>query len=330
MQLAQLDRRRIPITLVGVFCATLAWGCDRTGSAGEEPSGMPDSIPALETPGPGDVVFDRDLLFLSLDPDSLIAIPWFFRSQVTPTAVEREEKVLLGGGGTWEVLVQESMSTPATRSPWRIIPGSRTRLIVGLNDRLESLIFSDPPRELEVVVGNLMTEWPRPGDEAIRLYDGETRFPAGPTEGLVLEISRRWEVSEDGGGPPGDWLFLHSGSQLQLFLDERAPADSARSPARYGGWSRLALRDLGWEDVAMEWVEMRAFEEARRDIPVQWHFSTPRGDLSGTLTALDSYVEAGAGEGPILPVSGFFEVSGDLEIQNEEFQVVGIVRHIQR
>lgn len=325
-----------PNRSLGILClcicvAPAVSGCERAGTpeAEPEPNAASDSASVPASPGPGDVVFDRDILFLSLDPDSLLAIPWSFRSRVTPTAVEREQKVLFAGGESWEVLAEESASTPPTRSPWRIIPGSKTGLVVGLDDRLESLILRDPPRELEVVVGDLMTEWPRPGDEAINLYRGRAEFPAGPADGLVLEISRRWEVSEGGGGAPGDWLFLHAGPQLQLFLDEREPADSARSPARYGGWSRLALRDLGWEDVTMEWEEMRAFEEARRDIPVEWHFSTPRGDLSGTLTALNSHVEAGAGEGPILPVSGFFEVSGNLQIQGERFDVVGIVRHVQ-
>jgi hypothetical protein len=324
-------RRRLSIGLscASACLAAFAAGCER----GENPQVEPEpsvSVDSTRTPAPapGDVVFDRDILFLSLDPDSLLAIPWSFRSRVTSTVVEREQKVLLGGGGTWEVLAQESRSTPPTRSPWRIIPGTKTGIVVGPDDRLESLILHDPPRELEVVVGDLMTEWPRPGDEAINLYRGRTEFPAGPTEGLVLEISRRWEASAEGGGAPGDWLFLHSGTQLQLFLDEREPGDSIRSPARYGGWSRLALRDLGWENVTMEWPEMRAFDEARRDVPAGWHFSTARGDLSGTLTAVDSHLEAGTGEGPILPVSGYFEVSGDLEIQGERFDVVGIVRHV--
>jgi hypothetical protein len=80
----------------------------------------------------------------------------------------------------------------------------------------------------------------------------------------------------------------------------------------------------------VEWPEVRPFEEARRDVPVRLRFSAPAGGLSGDLEVVSSWVEAGAGEGPILPIEGFFQVRGEVELQGEVFAVVGAVRHVQR
>jgi hypothetical protein len=134
----------------------------------------------------------------------------------------------------------------------------------------------------------------------------------------------------DGSGAPGDWIFLHAGPQLQVFIEEEAPVRASRSPAPYQGWTRLAFRDLRWDELIVEWPEVRPFEEARRDVPVRFRLSAPAGGLSAELEVVSSWIEAGPGEGPILPLEGFFQVRGELELQGEAFAVVGAVRHVQR
>jgi hypothetical protein len=244
--------------------------------------------------------------------------------------VYRELRVIVSRAGTWEELAHESMSTPPTRTPWRILPSPSTGVLVGPNDRVEALILRAAPRELELAFGDLLTEWPRPGEESIGLLEGRALFPAGTVDGIVLDISRRWELESDGSGAPGDWLFLHSGPQLQVFLEEVGPVGTSRSPAPYHGWSRLAFRDLRWDELTLEWAEVGPYEEARRDVPVRLRFSAPAGGLSGEVEVVSSWIDVGSGEGPILPLEGLFQLSGQVDLQGESFAVVGAARHVQR
>ena len=309
---------------------SLLYGCEQ-GDPPPSPNAPlteSDSVSAPPTPDQGELVFDREFLFLSTEADSLIIVPWFFRSRVTAEGIHREQTTWLSRGGDWEVLAQQTEDTPPTRSPWRILPGETVRLIVGPQDRIESLLFRDPPRALETVLGDLMTEWTSPGAQSVRMYRGQSVFPAGPVEGIVIEISRRWEATEEGG--PGDWVFLHAGSGLQLFMQGERAADDLGMPIRYEGWTRVSLRDLQWSDLAMDWEELRAYEDARRDVPVRWSLGTPGEEVSGTLESVSSHLMTGQGDGPILPLLGLFEVSGMVEVQGEQFPVTGLIRHVQR
>ena len=384
-------RRLAPLGWLSTLL-TLLVGCEREEPPPPDSLPMPtgDSISAPSAPDEGELVFDREFLFLSLEADSLVIVPWFFRASVTPDGVHREQTAWLSPGGEWELLGQEIRDTPPTRSPWRILPGTTIRLIVGPDDRVESLLLRDPPRELETVLGNLMTEWGSPGAESIRLYRGRTLFPAGPIEGIVIEVSHRWEASDDRGpgrgpgdwvfvhsgsdlqffmegehpvdprgaqgpsvaraaGPiegivievsrrweasddrgPGDWVFVHSGSDLQFFMEGEHPVYEPGVPVRYDGWTRVALRDLQWQELAMEWDELRAYESARRDVPIRWSIGAPGEEVSGSLESVSSHLMVGQSDGPILPVLGLFEVSGVMEVQGQEFSVAGMIRHVQR
>ena len=322
-------RRLAPLGWLSTLL-TLLVGCEREEPPPPDSLPLPtgDSISAPSAPDEGELVFDREFLFLSLEADSLVIVPWFFRASVTPDGVHREQTAWLSRGGEWELLGQEIRDTPPTRSPWRILPGTTIRLIMGPDDRVESLLLRDPPREMETVLGNLMTEWASPGAESIRLYRGRTLFPAGPIEGIVIEVSRRWEASDDRG--PGDWVFVHSGSDLQFFMEGEHPMYEPGVPVRYDGWTRVALRDLQWQELAMEWDELRAYESARRDVPIRWSIGAPGEEVSGSLESVSSHLMVGQSDGPILPVLGLFEVSGVMEVQGQEFSVAGMIRHVQR
>ncbi len=273
-------------------------------------------------------MFDREFAFLSLDVDSPIILSWFFRSRLRDTLVHQEMTAWWAQGGQWEMLAEETAEVPAARSPWRIVPGSTLRLLVGPEDRVESLLLRAPPGELETALGELVAEWTAPGSESVRVYQGRTTFPAGPVDGIVIEISRRWEADQDGG--PGDWVFVHSGADLQFFMAGEEAGGTAGGQIPSQGWSRTTLADARRPNLAMHWEEVRPFESARRDIPVRWTLTSSDGEVSGTLESVSSHLTVEESDGPILPLFGLFEVAGTLEIQGEAWPVAGLIRHAQR
>ena len=275
-----------------------------------------------------DLVFDREFAFLSADVDSLIIVSWFFRSRISDALARQEMTAWWTQGGEWEVLAEESAEIPRARSPWRIVPGAAVRLLVGPEDRIESLLLRAPAGELETALGELVAEWTAPVGESVRVYRGRTTFPAGPVDGIVIEVSRRWEEDED--RAPGDWVFLHSGADLQFFMAGEAASGNIEAPISSQGWSRTTLADARWPNLTMHWEEVRPFETARRDIPVRWALTSADGEVAGTLEAVSSHLTAGESDGPILPLFGLFEVAGTLEVQGEAWPVAGLIRHAQR
>ena len=75
---------------------------------------------------------------------------------------------------------------------------------------------------------------------------------------------------------------------------------------------------------------MRAYEPARRDVPISWDIQSPDEDLVGSLTTLNPFFEAAEGEGPMLPVDALFQVAGTLTLAGGEYPVQGFIRHQQR
>ena len=77
------------------------------------------------------------------------------------------------------------------------------------------------------------------------------------------------------------------------------------------------------------WEQVRAFEPARRDVPVRWYIGAPGADLEGSVEIRSSAMEAGSGQGALLPVDAFFEVEGTIRVEGGEYPVRGLVRHLQ-
>ncbi|MEX1257548.1 MAG: hypothetical protein WEG36_08025 [Gemmatimonadota bacterium] len=311
-----------------ILVASAAVGC------GGSDTSTPDSA-AAEGNGsaPGDTgsppveqIFDREFLFAGAAPDSLVHIPWFFQARVRPDGVRREIHAWLAREGGWEALAHEESGGPFARAPWRILPGEHVRLTVGEGDRIDAIRLRDPGREVETRIGEFITDWTRPGSDPARLFAGEALFPSGRVRGFVLEVNRRWESP---GEAPGDWVFLHGGGLFQLFLEELAPLGNPRSPGNYRGWSRIAFQNALWNEIEVSWEEFRPFEPARRDIPHAWVLNTEGGEVTGLLQAVSSHLTAGEGASPILPLSGFFEVQGEVTVRGEIFSVNGVVRHRQ-
>jgi hypothetical protein len=82
--------------------------------------------------------------------------------------------------------------------------------------------------------------------------------------------------------------------------------------------------------VSLSWAETRAFERARREVPVRWRVRAADGEMEAELVQQTANIEAGAGAGPLLPVDALFEVAGTLRVGEATYPVRGMIRHVQR
>jgi hypothetical protein len=315
----------LPVALVVLVLGTGCEGRETRSDAAAGPEAVSPDAPAAAAPGPE--VMDREFVFVSTAGDTATTVAWLFRARPGGDRVFREWNGWAARGGRWEVLASEEGITQRAGTPWRILPGTRVRLAVGPGDQVTSIVLRDPGRELELRLGESLTEWTGPGGRSSRLQRGQVILPGGPQSGMVVEVARLWE---DPGEGPGDWIFLQAGDALQLFLAEESPLGSPRSPSEYRGWSRIAMRDGQWPRVQVEWADTRSFESARRDIPVRWVIRSPGEEVVGQFEAVSQHLSAGAGRGPLLPVAALFEVQGNVQVHGERFQVRGVVSHRQR
>ena len=281
----------------------------------------------------------RALTFLSLASDSPTLLPWSFRSTITEEGILRHRQASLGRGGTWEPLLADTLVTPLSRFPWRILPGGPVRLVVGEGDAVASLLFDAPPRTVELIPGEFLAEWVPDAGSVWRIHRGEVVLPSGGIQGLLLDLSR----SRGPGSSPGlDWMFLHDGAGTQVLLRE-PPGAAEREAGVWLGWSRVAFQERNWNEVQVRWSGVRPLERARRDVPTGWSLearrpgvgtgtggAAPAAAFGGELRVVRSFLNVEEGPGPILPVEGFLEVEGEILILGERLAVRGVVRHRQR
>jgi hypothetical protein len=240
--------------------------------------------------------------------------------------VDREIRGWLVRDDTWDPFVTEEWEGPPTRVPWRILPRNTVRLIVGLEDALEWIIFQEGGRSLEVGLGDLLVEWSGPRAQIFRVHEGVALLSEARMEGFVLDMSRGWTSQE---APPGDWAFLVAGDSLQMVMENTLRGREADGGS-YSIWARVSFTDRQWQGVRLLWSETRAYEPARRDVPMSWEILSREGDLSGILTGVSPYLEAGEGEDPVLPVDALYLVEGTLTLEDRVFPVRGLVRHRQQ
>ncbi|MBW3533866.1 MAG: hypothetical protein KY453_01400 [Gemmatimonadetes bacterium] len=270
-------------------------------------------------------IYDRHIVFLTPGTDSTLMVPWLISARARPGAVAREARAWLTRGGVWEPFFQERWETAPSRVPWRLLPRGRMRIVVGEADALERIVFESGPRHLETVLGPTRVEWNGRRGESYRLLDGAALLANQRIEGLILDVSRARRPEDP---PSGDWALLTSGDSLQVLL----AASEARPPGTagaYQGWARLDFRELQWPRVSVSWSEARAFERARRDVPVEWRARSSDGELVAVLNVRSAQLQAGEGEGPLLPVDALFEIEGTVTIGGIEYPVRGIHRHLQ-
>jgi hypothetical protein len=97
----------------------------------------------------------------------------------------------------------------------------------------------------------------------------------------------------------------------------------------FQGWARVADEELTWSEVTVAWTERTSFERARREVPAVWSATVAGSEMSADVTVHAAQIEAGAGEGPQLPVDAFFQVEGTVRIGEAVHAVRGLLRHTQ-
>lgn len=257
--------------------------------------------------------------------------PWIFQARTGPGGVERTSRGWLARDRSWDAFHSVTWETPPSRAPWRILPHGPLRLLVGPGDALERILFDDEPRTLELSFGSTLVDWSGQEGEAVRLQEARLLLSGRELTGLVLDLVRSREAQEP---PLGDWAFVVSGDSLQLVVESPGAETTRESPspapgdsAFFRAWARVDFLDTQWPDVALTVTESRAYEDARRDVPVAWSLSSGDGELEGRLQVASAWLETREGEGPILPVEALFEVGGDVRIQGRSYPVRGVFRH---
>ncbi len=311
--------------LLLLLAMSLPVGCepDSTGGEGEaeEFADTADTVRNFQGRA-----YERHIVFLSQGTDSAVLLPLSFRARTRPGEVEREIRGWLVRNGAWDPLLRESWSDRPTRVPWRILPRGPIRLVVGVEDALENIIYQDGGRSLEVALGNLLVEWSGPRAQIFRVHEGVALLREEGMQGLILDLSRARAPTDR---PPEDWAFLVAGDSLQMIL-ESTGLDADGRPGPFSAWARVSFTDRQWQGIRMNWSEIRAYEPARRDVPMGWEITSFSGDLSGTLSTVAPYLEAGDGEGPVLPVQALFLVEGTVVIEGQSYTVRGLLHHKQR
>jgi len=64
-------------------------------------------------------------------------------------------------------------------------------------------------------------------------------------------------------------------------------------------------------------------------VPVKLSATSSTGDLGIELSVRAAELQAGAGEGPQLPVDGLLDVEGTVRMGTQSYPVRGLFRHIQ-
>lgn len=290
----------------------------------------------VETPADGDApaaaplpdtgrVYERSIVFLGTGTDSVFVVPWLLTVRTGGETAHRRSRGWLLRGGVWDPFLDASWETPPVRSPWRPLPHGPLRLRVGEGGALEEISFVDAGRRLDVSLDASLAEWTGRRGETFRFLDGGLVLAERRVPGLVLDMNRARGVAE---GPGGDWMVLTAGDSLQAVL--HAPlAAGTRSPSGWRGWARIDFRDVPLSAVTVEWSAVRAFDRARRDVPVGWTLTGGDGTVGGVLEARSQHLVAGEGDGPLLPVDGLYEVAGTLVLDGAEYAVHGLLRHTQ-
>jgi hypothetical protein len=316
-------RRRLP-TPACITLVALCVGCGQPDAATESPAqGPPDQAASGNFPGKS---YERNFVFTTLGDDSTFVVPWFLETTTRPGTVIREARGWLNRSGTWEAFYAEQWETPPTRVPARVLPYGSLRFVVREGDAVDGIIFDEGLRNLEVALGDVLTEWAGPRGEVFQLLEGSLYLADQRVGGVVLDMARGSSAESP---PGGDWAFLTSGDSLQLVLEGTSEHDADSSPT-YLAWARLDFRDLQWADLAVDWTETSAFQPARRDVPTSWTISRPDGDVHGVLEVTSANVTPGSGDGPVLPVRALFEVAGTIVIEGRTFPVRGLFTHERR
>ena len=297
-------------------------------ACGGDPPPPPVTEPGLEPTESAERNFEdglceRNVVFMTAAADSAIVVPWFSRTSSSADGVERLTEGWLARAGLWEPFFHDRWISGPSRTPFRIQPRGPMDLVVGAGGTLERILFAQGQRQLEVVIGEGMSDWSGNRGETFRVHRGAALFGDQRVEGIVLDMNRA-RLRE--GPEPGEWMFLTGPRRLVIVVE--SPGGSSA----YTAWGRIGEEDFRWPEVLVEWSSVRSFEEARRDVPVEWEIRSLGAlddGLELTLASAGMELRAEEGAGPILPVNGLYQVAGLAVLAGDSFEVRGLVRHVQ-
>jgi hypothetical protein len=265
-------------------------------------------------------IYERNIVFMTTDRDSLIIVPWLFRMSTSQESVDRTSEGWLAQNGIWESFFTDQQNSELTRHPFRVYPSGAMALVVGSNDVIEKIIYEEGLRYLEISIEEEVLEWNGSQGEMFRINQGAINLRDLLIEGMILDMNRTYTK---GSVLPGEWMFLTGPNDLVVII--RATEESSN----YTAWVKRGDQEYHWPDIEMEWSSVRSFEEARRDIPIAWRIRSLDGEMDISLTSVSMELNAVAGEGPILPVEGLHQVSGSLILTGDYLGMQGLVRHVQ-
>lgn len=271
-------------------------------------------------------VYERNLVFASLEGDSVFIVPWLMQATERPDSVMREAYGWLARGGVWERFYAERWWTPPTRAPARILPHGRLGLLARDDGAIDGVLFEDPPRSLEIILGEGEDPWTGARGGSFQVLTGSAYLADQRIDGMVLDMARASAGDRPTGG---DWAFLLSGDSAHFVLAGDVEHGGEVEPL-YRGWGTNDDEELQWPEVRVDWTRTEAFPPARRDIPVEWHIWSSDRSIEGDLEAVSAEIQPGEGPGPLLPVRALYEVGGSLTTGDGDFQVHGLVVHERR
>ncbi len=171
---------------IGWAALLLSVGC--RGPAIDNPAGdAADSLPAALPNQPPGRIYERSFAFLT--EDSLV-VTWQLSARSQPSGVARRARGWLARGGVWDPFHDEAWESPPSRVPWRLVPHGGVRLVVGELDALQSLVYRNGPRRLEVDIGESLAEWRGPGGGTYQLSHATATVLGGQVSGLLADLSR--------------------------------------------------------------------------------------------------------------------------------------------
>ncbi len=309
-------------TLLAVLLLAATSGCSDRGDPPDDPSvsGAARDSASRATLGR---IYEQRIVFVPLGSNPAVIVPVFFSARTVPGGVIRSARGWLTQGDDWETFFEDRWQGPPTRAPWRPLPRRSLRLVVGEGDVLESVVYEEGSQLLELDLEAGLVEWTGPEGDALRLHEGGLRFGGQQVPGVVMEMNRVRPGPEP---TAGDWAFLISGDSLAVLLESPRQAEAGARGA-FVGFGRLDFQDLRWPEVTVDWAETRSYEPARRDIPMSWVISSPGAEIRGGFEVSAAWLEAGDGEGPVLPVEALYAVSGELRVDGRAYPATGLFRH---
>ena len=280
----------------------------------EPPAGAPHA-------GAIGTTYHRTLLYTNQSSDSAMYVLWDFANRVESDSIHRSVRGWMAREGEWRLFLEDEWATVPVRAPWRMLVRAPARLLVGDDEVWQELRYAYSLRDLSLQFGGAVSHWPGQRGEAYTLRRGLATLGGVESEGLVLDAFTARPTDDDSAT---ELALLTTRDRLHLLVVSTAESGPARA------WANLDAARHYWPSVDLLWDEVRSFESARRDIPVQWQVRSPWPPLAGGFEAVSSHMQSMPTAGAIHPVLGAYEVAGRVVVGGAELEVTGVVRHFQR